>query len=273
MSRFIIETFSGREPNLAIKVVFFRLDYNNRWLRSESGSGVTIPYLALEQLILKKLEKGEKLDSSFFDEYKLVAEENLYDHLIKKGKRVGARKRARDRMEAICEGMRAIVIVDYLAGKLRVQCINKGEKVAVFDLAHSIVTIDEGQWVVDAQELGFTKSQPAKTKIPRSKQLIPNKKHLRQWWNKHAFAVISTIFFITVASCIIAGLFTLRQMIESPYQAKKLPGAPSDTSTWVTNPGDSVGTTATDSTNLLVDTTSTVNPDQKSASGQTGNKQ
>ena len=77
MSRFIIETFSGREPNLVIKVVFFGLGYNNRWLRSESGSGVTIPYLALEQLILKKLEKGEKLDSSFFDEYKLVAEENL----------------------------------------------------------------------------------------------------------------------------------------------------------------------------------------------------
>lgn len=273
MSRFIIETFSGREPNLVIKVVFFGLGYNNRWLRSESGSGVTIPYLALEQLILKKLEKGEKLDSSFFDEYKLVAEENLYDHLINKGKSVGARERARGRMEAICEGIRAIVIVDYLADKLRVQCINKGKKVAFFNPAHSIVTIGEDQWVVDAQELGFTKSKPAKAKSPRSKQLIPYKKHLRLWWNKHAFAIISTIFFITVATCIIVGLFTLRQMIESPDQAKKLPGAPSDTATWVSNPIDSVGATETDSTNLIVDTTSTMNQDQKSASGQTGNKQ
>lgn len=273
MSRFVIETFSGREPNLAIKVVFFGLGYNNRWLRSESGSGVTIPYLTLEQLILKKLEKGEKLDSSFFDEYKLVAEENLYDHLINKGKRVGARERARGRMEAIYEGMRAIVIVDHLAGKLRVQCINKGEKVAFFNPSHSIVTIDEEQWVVDAQELGFTKSQLGETKVPRSNQLIPNKKHLRQWWNKHAFAIISTLFFITVATCIIVGLFTLRQMIESPDQAKKLPGAPSDTATWVSNPIDSVGATVKDSASLFVDTTSTVNLDQKSASGQTGNKQ
>lgn len=273
MSRFIIETFSERKPNLVIKVVFFGLGYNNRWMRSQSSSGVTVPYLALEQLILKKLEKGKKLDSSFFDEYKLVAEQSLYDHLINKDKRVGARKRARDRIEEICEGMRAIVIADFLSGKLRVQCINKGEEIAFFDPAHAVVTIGDDQWIVDAQEHGFTKSQPTKAKDPRSKHLIPNKKRLRHWWKKHAFALFSTIFFITVATCIITGLFALRQMIEQPGQAPKQLECPSDTSTRVANPVDSVGAVSTDSTSLIVDTTSTVNQNQNFASDPAVNTQ
>ena len=240
MPRYAIESYTLQHPHVVIKVVFFEYNYQPVWMTTPKGKP-TIPQKTLHQLILQRLNERVPLDDNLFNDYVVIAEQQLVEQLISKGKAEGAHERAHLRMAEILNAMQAIIVADDLNGQLSVQCLNKGQTVAVYDAKTKSVAIDEFRWNVAADfEAPSAPTQNGRSDSPRrenpiregdggtSKESSRNgkkhvgagrdvtpKKRFKWWWRKNSFVIFATIFFIILSTAIVLGLLHLQKSIEA----------------------------------------------------------
>jgi len=229
MPRYAIESYTLQHPHVVIKAVFFEYNYQPVWMTTSKGKP-TIPQKTLHKLILQKLNESVPLDDNLFNDYMVTAEQQLVEKFISIGKAEGAHERAHLRMAEILNAMQAIIVADDLNGQLSVQCLNKGQTVAVYDAKTKSVAIDEFRWNVAAdfeatpapQKGGERDSSEGELPVSGDdtgtktfRRDITFKKRIKHWWRENSFTILATIFFVILSTGIVFGLLSLQQSIES----------------------------------------------------------